>query len=147
MAGRRGDVAQLVLSFFAQLRTSIVVLMEKAEVATGGIGSAGGASSGSSAPTGGAPDTQRINCLSEALGKQNAFDLTDLHLKEQFLQVYPPARMLVNSLAATSKLLRTVVEDVSWISNLSTRVAVVVVQLLLVIRKHFTAPHPLVFSC
>ncbi|KAM7535114.1 hypothetical protein Aperf_G00000097018 [Anoplocephala perfoliata] len=111
MAGRRGDVAQLVNSFFAQLRTSIVVLMEKAEVASGGAGGAGGASAGSSAPTGGAPDTQRINCLSEALGKQNAFDLTDVHLKEQFLQVYPPARMLVNSLATTSKLLRTVVED------------------------------------
>ncbi|VDL59116.1 unnamed protein product [Hymenolepis diminuta] len=108
MAGRRGDLGQLVTSFFAQLRTSIVVLMEKAEgAAAGGMNSA--PASGGAAP----PDTQRINCLSEALGKQNAFDLTDVHLKEQFLQVYPPARMLVNSLAATAKLLRTVVEDSS----------------------------------
>ncbi|VDK34137.1 unnamed protein product [Taenia asiatica] len=98
MAGRRGDLAQLVTSFFNQLRTSIVVLMEKAEVATGSTVTS---------------DSQRINCLSEALGKQNAFDLTDVHLREQFLQVYPPARMLVNSLAAGSKLLRTIVEDVS----------------------------------
>lgn len=98
MAGRRGDLAQLVTSFFNQLRTSIVVLMEKAEVATGSTVT---------------PDYQRINCLSEALGKQNAFDLTDVHLREQFLQVYPPARMLVNSLAAASKLLRTIVEDAS----------------------------------
>lgn len=98
MAGRRGDLAQLVTSFFNQLRTSIVVLMEKAEVATGSTVT---------------PDSQRINCLSEALGKQNAFDLTDVHLREQFLQVYPPARMLVNSLAAGSKILRTIVEDVS----------------------------------
>ncbi|KAM3185867.1 hypothetical protein ACTXT7_005491 [Hymenolepis weldensis] len=106
MAGRRGDLGQLVTSFFAQLRTSIVVLMEKAEgTASGGMNSA--PATGGDAP----PDTQRINCLSEALGKQNAFDLTDVHLKEQFLQVYPPARMLVNSLAATAKLLRTVVED------------------------------------
>lgn len=115
MAGRRGDLGQLVTSFFAQLRTSIVVLMEKAEgAAAGGMNSA--PASGGAAP----PDTQRINCLSEALGKQNAFDLTDVHLKEQFLQVYPPARMLVNSLAATAKLLRTVVEDVSWICFLCT---------------------------
>uniref|UniRef100_A0A0R3T4I9 WASH-7_mid domain-containing protein n=1 Tax=Rodentolepis nana TaxID=102285 RepID=A0A0R3T4I9_RODNA len=110
MAGRRGDLGQLVTSFFAQLRTSIVVLMEKAEGAASGDVNSASASGGAA----GAPNTQRINCLSEALGKQNAFDLTDVHLKDQFLQVYPPARMLVNSLAATAKLIRTVVEDVSW---------------------------------
>nr|CDS27516.2 glypican [Hymenolepis microstoma] len=109
MAGRRGDLGQLVTSFFAQLRTSIVVLMEKAEGAASGEVNSASASNGAA----GAPNTQRINCLSEALGKQNAFDLTDVHLKDQFLQVYPPARMLVNSLAATAKLIRIVVEDAS----------------------------------
>ncbi|VDD78954.1 unnamed protein product [Mesocestoides corti] len=98
MVGRRGDLAQLLTNFFNQLRTSIVALMEKADGSTSGV-----------VPS----DPQRINCLSEALGKQNAFDRTDMHLKDQFIQVYPPARMLVNTLAVGSRLLRTIVKDVS----------------------------------
>lgn len=99
MSGQRDDLRGLLTKFFDDLRASIVVLME------------GGAPSGSSARQ--QPDPEWIRCLSEGLGRQNAFNRTDENLQAQLLETYPPARMLVNALATSSRLLRSIVQAVS----------------------------------
>ncbi|CAH8455457.1 unnamed protein product [Schistosoma mattheei] len=100
MAGQRGQLGVLIKNFFSQLRDSIVSLIEK---------------SGQSSWVGGtdeASESRRIRCLSEKIAQLHPFDDVDVRLHARMLEAYPPARMLVNILSVTSKLLHYLVDQV-----------------------------------
>uniref|UniRef100_A0A0X3PZ77 Glypican n=1 Tax=Schistocephalus solidus TaxID=70667 RepID=A0A0X3PZ77_SCHSO len=127
MAGKRGQLKNLLDEFFSQLRTSIVGLMETTALGGGSGGGGGGTTGGNTGhPMGGGAaaaagsatglrtqDSKRIQCLSNGLNKQNPFDGVDTRLQSRFLEAYPPARMLVNSLAAGSALVKSILREVS----------------------------------
>nr|VZI23872.1 unnamed protein product [Spirometra erinaceieuropaei] len=117
MAGKRGQLKNLLDDFFAQLRTSIVGLIETSALGGGGSGGAAAAAAAAAAagPASGprSQDPKRIQCLSNELNKQKPFDDVDTRLQSRFLEAYPPARMLVNSLAAGSELVKSILREVS----------------------------------
>ncbi|VDL91556.1 unnamed protein product [Schistocephalus solidus] len=127
MAGKRGQLKNLLDEFFSQLRTSIVGLMETTALGGGSGGGGGGTTGGNTGhPVGGGAaaaagsatglrtqDSKRIQCLSNGLNKQNPFDGVDTRLQSRFLEAYPPARMLVNSLAAGSALVKSILREVT----------------------------------
>ncbi|CAL8082405.1 unnamed protein product [Calicophoron daubneyi] len=130
MAGQRGQLAHLIENFFNQLRDNIVSLIERSGQNSGGENAGpGGNAAGSSqqlhgrggggfgqALGGGAGpaaagstdevnEARRIRCLSDRVAQQQPFDDVDVRLKARMLEAYPPARMLVNVLSVTSRLL------------------------------------------
>ncbi|VDO81784.1 unnamed protein product [Schistosoma mattheei] len=120
MAGQRGQLGVLIKNFFSQLRDSIVSLIEK----SGQVNSNPPFSSvspntgsfGNSLPgvggTDEASESRRIRCLSEKIAQLHPFDDVDVRLHARMLEAYPPARMLVNILSVTSKLLHYLVDQV-----------------------------------
>ncbi|CAH8458497.1 unnamed protein product [Schistosoma curassoni] len=120
MAGQQGQLGVLIKNFFSQLRDSIVSLIEK----SGQVNSSPPFSSispntgsfGNSLPgvggTDEASESRRIRCLSEKIAQLHPFDDVDVRLHARMLEAYPPARMLVNVLSVTSKLLHYLVDQV-----------------------------------
>ncbi|CAH8453558.1 unnamed protein product [Schistosoma turkestanicum] len=120
MAGQRGQLGVLVKNFFSQLRDSIVSLIEKSgQVSSNppfGSVSPNAGSFGSNPPgasgTDEASESRRIRCLSDKIAQLHPFDDVDVRLHARMLEAYPPARMLVNVLSVTSKLLHHLVDQV-----------------------------------
>ncbi|THD24197.1 Glypican [Fasciola hepatica] len=118
MAGRRGRLANLVDSFFSQLRDNIVSLIERSAnpVLSAGVSDAfgmggsnnigpGRKNAGDQTVTDESAEARRIKCLSERVAQLRPFDEVDVRLKARILEAYPPARMLVNVMSTASRLL------------------------------------------
>ncbi|CAH8833446.1 unnamed protein product [Trichobilharzia szidati] len=123
MAGQRGQLGLLIKNFFSQLRDSIVSLIERSGQVTSNpsFGNSGSVSSsagslGNNVPgvggTDEASESRRIRCLSDKVAQLRPFDDVDVRLHARMLEAYPPARMLVNVLSVTSKLLYQLVDQV-----------------------------------
>nr|CAX73447.1 glypican-4 [Schistosoma japonicum] len=120
MAGQRGQLGVLIKNFFNQLRDSIVSLIEKSGqvISNPPFGSApsNAGSFGNNSPgiegTDEASESRRIRCLSDKIAQLHPFDDVDVRLHARMLEAYPPARMLVNVLSVTSKLLHHLVDQV-----------------------------------
>ncbi|CAH8435111.1 unnamed protein product [Heterobilharzia americana] len=123
MAGQRGQLGSLIKNFFSQLRDSIVSLIERSGQVSSNppFGNPSSTSSsagslGNNAPgVGGideAGESRRIRCLSDKVAQLQPFDDVDVRLHARMLEAYPPARMLVNVLSVTSKLLHHFVDQV-----------------------------------
>lgn len=134
VTGERSQLDHLMDNFFNQLRDSIVSLIERSGQAE--PSSYYGANKdrvnnlGSSVP--GTPvlssdsslafdnnmpdeagEVRRIRCLSERIAQLRPFNNVDVHLKARVMKVYPPARMLVNVLSVTGRLLIYLLKQVS----------------------------------
>ncbi|KER26231.1 hypothetical protein T265_06508 [Opisthorchis viverrini] len=121
MAGQRSRLDHLVENFFNQLRDSIVSLIERSGQVRSG--SSPSFPSGSMSPSAAdlnpalssghdslssrdeASETRRIRCLSDRVAQLRPFDDVDVRLKARMLEAYPPARMLINVLSVSSRLL------------------------------------------
>ncbi|XP_018648435.1 putative glypican [Schistosoma mansoni] len=120
MAGQRGQLGVLIKNFFSQLRDNIVSLIEKSGQVISNppfgsfspnTGSFGNNLHGVSG-TDEASESRRIRCLSEKIAQLHPFDDVDVRLHARMMEAYPPARMLVNVLSVTSKLLHHLVDQV-----------------------------------
>ncbi|VDQ06707.1 unnamed protein product [Trichobilharzia regenti] len=123
MAGQRGQLGLLIKNFFSQLRDSIVSLIERSGQVTsnpsfgnsGSVSSSAGSLANNVPGVGGtdeASESRRIRCLSDKVAQLRPFDDVDVRLHARMLEAYPPARMLVNVLSVTSKLLYQLVDQV-----------------------------------
>ncbi|KAK4472333.1 hypothetical protein MN116_003596 [Schistosoma mekongi] len=120
MAGQRGHLGVLIKNFFSQLRDSIVSLIERSEQVIsnppfGSVPSNAGLFGNNSPGIGGtdeASESRRIRCLSDKFSQLHPFKNVDVRLHARMIEAYPPARMLVNVLSVTSKLLHHLVNQV-----------------------------------
>ncbi|CAH8570161.1 unnamed protein product [Dicrocoelium dendriticum] len=135
VTGERGQLDHLIDNFFNQLRDSIVSLIERSgqvqrsssfhgassDLANNLRSSVPGnpVSSADFSPafddnvSDEAGETRRIRCLSERMAQLRPFDDVDVRLKARIMEAYPPARMLVNVLSVTGRLLVHLLKQVS----------------------------------
>ncbi|KAF7232615.1 hypothetical protein EG68_08119 [Paragonimus skrjabini miyazakii] len=128
ISGQRNHLDHLIENFFNQLRDNIVSLIERStQVRTGSVNSDLGPASasvsqsntvgrnnvGGSSSSEEATETRRLRCLSDRVAQLRPFDDVDVRLKARMLEAYPPARMLVNVLSASSRLLSQLATQVT----------------------------------
>ncbi|KAF8565133.1 hypothetical protein P879_07178 [Paragonimus westermani] len=128
ISGQRNHLDHLIENFFNQLRDNIVSLIERStQGRTGSISSDLGPASasvsqsspasrsnlGGSSSSEEATETRRLRCLSDRVAQLRPFDDVDVRLKARMLEAYPPARMLVNVLSTSSRLLSQLATQVT----------------------------------